>query len=482
MTSNHLPLMKAELQTALNLLVTTTTSIWGQEFFNRFVQSLSLAFDIDHVLITIKNDDQLHTAKCCALWADGILGDSFHYELKDSACLRVLQTGETLRCLKDAHLHFRRNRYIVSMPAHCYLGVPIKNNLGETIGLIAVLDRQPLVDPLMVETVMELFKGRIAADLEHQAVETTLSRVARQDALTSLPNRYALMEILHQVCQSQQPSAVLFLDFDRFKYVNDQWGHEFGDRLLVEVGKCLQGISDGLGTVARFGGDEFVFVATPIQGEADAIQLAERINQSLQCLSNFEGHYISLSASIGIVLYDHNLNATPDILLRNADIAMYQAKARGLGSYKIFEEADYQRLKHRVNLETDLRKAIKNNEFVVRYQPIIAIATGKLSGFEALATWQHPEHGLLFPDKFIPMAEELGLISEIDRLIFEQACLYFKTWQVQGLITSQAYLSVNLSVKDLVNSSITGYIEKRLLDLELAPQCLNIEITESDCM
>ncbi|MGA1410878.1 MAG: diguanylate cyclase domain-containing protein, partial [Prochlorotrichaceae cyanobacterium] len=307
MTSNHLPLMKAELQTALNLLVNTTTSIWGQEFFNRFVQGLSLAFDIDHVLISLKNDDQLHTAKCCALWADGVLGDSFEYELQDSACLRVLQTGETLRCLKDAHLHFHRNRYIVSMPAHCYLGVPIKNHLGETIGLIAVLDRQPLGDPLMVETVMELFKGRIAADLEHQAVENTLFSLARQDALTSLPNRYALLEVLHDVCQAQQPSAVLFLDFDRFKYVNDQWGHEFGDRLLVALAKCLQEVSEGIATVGRFGADEFVFVATPIQGEADAIQLAERINQSLQSLSNFEGHYIALSASIGIVLYDHNL-------------------------------------------------------------------------------------------------------------------------------------------------------------------------------
>lgn len=485
--ANGAPLMQHALKSTLTLLADETSSVWGQEFFNRFVRNISIAFDIDHVLIAVKADEELKQAHCCALWADGVLGDTFTYELKDSACLRVLQTGETLRCFQDAHLQFPRNQYIVCMPAQCYLGVPIKNAFGATIGLIAVLDRKPLPDPEIVETVLQLFKGRIAADLERMHAEQNLYKLAHEDSLTSLPNRHSLMAMLSELCHvqrqnSEHKSAVLFLDVDNFKYINDEWGHWFGDRLIVEAGKRLRSMSDLVGEVARFGGDEFVIVLPNIEHTADAIHLAERIQDSFKCPFNIEGRCIVLSISIGIVVNDTYCQYTPDILLRNADIAMYQAKALDVGSYKVFEDADYERLKHRSSIEADLRRAIKNNEFVVRYQPIIALNDQSIAGFEALVTWQHPERGMLYPDKFIPVAEEVALVSEIDRLVLKQACVQFKAWQRNGWISPDAYLSVNLSVKHLVNSSIVEYIDTTLAEVGMEPKCLNIEITESDVM
>jgi diguanylate cyclase (GGDEF)-like protein len=487
LSGSSAPLMQSALQTALSLLIDETASSWGQDFFYRFVQTLSTALDIDHVLISVKTDATLTAANCYALWADGVLGEPFEYSLQDSACLRVLQEGKTLRCLHDASLHFPRNDYIVCMPAYCYLGVPINNQSGETIGLIAILDRQPLPDPLLVETVIELFKGRVSAELQRQQAEQALYDLAHRDSLTALPNRYAFLQALDRACIAQchgekKQLAVLFLDHDRFKFINDQWGHPFGDRVLMAIGDRLHRLTPKTGILSRFGGDEFVILIPQIQDQQEAIALAEAIQQDCAHPLDIDGQAIVMTASIGIAISHPHHQDTPDTLLRNADIAMYAAKARGNGTYKVFEAADYERIQHRSSLESALRDAIARHEFVVRYQPIFTLKTGQIIGFEALVTWQHPDAGLLFPGHFISLAEELGLITQIDHLILKQACIQLKDWQQQKLLSSDVYMSVNLSAKNLQNTLTLEYIERILTQSQLNPACLNLEITESDVM
>ena len=273
--------------------------------------------------------------------------------------------------------------------------------------------------------------------------------------------------------------AVLFIDLDGFKVVNDSLGHLMGDELLKIVAKRLQNCLRTGDTVARLGGDEFAILLEEIKDYADATYVAERIKNQLQQPFQLNDYEVFSSASIGITYSVSSAYKRPEELLRDADAAMYHAKASGKGSYSVFDPKMQIGALARLQLQNDLRRAIKQEEFLVYYQPIFSLSTGYLCGFEALIRWKHPSRGWVSPVEFIPVAEETGLINEIGWWVLQEACCQLRLWQQQFPEANDLMMNVNLSAHQLQQLSLVEQIDKILQQTGLKGNFLKLEITES---
>ncbi len=319
---------------------------------------------------------------------------------------------------------------------------------------------------------------------ERKRVESQLLHLAFHDALTGLANRAAFMNRLkHALNYSKRHSnylfAVLFIDLDRFKVINDSLGHLIGDQLLLVIASRLQVCVRSIDTVARLGGDEFTILVEGIQDVSDAIIVAERIKQELVLPFDLDGQEVFITASIGIALsstveYEH-----PQEVLRDADTAMYRAKMLGRERYELFNSDMYANALARLQLETDLRRAIEREEFRIYYQPIISLTSGFILGFEALLRWQHPERGLLNPADFIPLAEETGLIFSIGNWALYEACRQMQAWRTCYRSKLLEKISVNLSLKQFSQPDLIEQIGQILRSTGLDARTLVLEITES---
>ena len=285
-----------------------------------------------------------------------------------------------------------------------------------------------------------LIKGQVDARLlsrsinyaiERKRAEVELAHQAMHDALTALPNRALfydrLGQALNRVGRHSTAAAVLFLDLDRFKLINDSLGHGAGDKLLVSVAERLSNVLRGGDTAARFGGDEFVILCEDVSGERQAIAIAERIAAELDAPFTVGGDEVFVRTSVGIALATEP-GARPEALIRDADAAMYRAKERGGGVYEVFDDQMRERAVRRMETENALHRALDRGEFVMHYQPIVQMATGALHGVEALARWEHPQRGLVMPGEFIEAAEETGLIITLGAWAFEAACRQSAAW------------------------------------------------------
>jgi diguanylate cyclase (GGDEF)-like protein/PAS domain S-box-containing protein len=314
---------------------------------------------------------------------------------------------------------------------------------------------------------------------------------ALHDALTGLPNRTMFMDRLgHAVKRFKRNHdsrfAVLFLDLDRFKVINDSLGHPFGDQLLKIVANSLTKCLRTSDSAARLGGDEFAILLEDISSISDAVVISERIQQTLQNPFEFKEHKVVISTSIGIVLSDTKYEIPEDIL-RDADIAMYHAKLLGKACHVLFNPTMRNRAVMRMELENDLRQVLvdeksRNKELRVVFQPIVALQGGQILGFEALLRWFHPDRGVIMPNEFIPMAEETGLIHSLGLWVLRKACQQVRIWHAQnnnGAGNSPISVSVNISGKQFSRPDLVDQIEKILHDNAIAPSCLNLEITES---
>ncbi len=308
---------------------------------------------------------------------------------------------------------------------------------------------------------------------------------AYYDSLTGLHNRAFFMQILATTLNRSHKRgvfrfAVLFLDLDRFKTVNDSLGHLRGDELLVGVSQKLAACLRPGDTAARLGGDEFTVLLDNLEHADVAVRVAERIQHELSQPFSVAGQDIFPSSSIGVVIGTASYAEGED-LLRDADIAMYRAKAQGRARYAIFDEAMHAESLAALRLETDLRRALEKQEFLVFYQPIISLKDGQISGFEALVRWNHPERGMISPTEFIPLSEETGLIIALDHFVLREACAQMRAWQ--ELFPNRALsISVNLSSKQFTQTDLVSLIKLTLLDTNLPPQTLKLEITEGVLM
>ncbi len=317
---------------------------------------------------------------------------------------------------------------------------------------------------------------------ERKRAEQRILHNALHDSLTNLPNRSFLLNELESAIAlanegEMNQCSVLFLDLDRFKIVNDSLGHHAGDQLLKIVaeilGRCLR---DG-DIAARFGGDEFVILLKDLDATT-VCNIAQRILTAFQSSISLKGREVFVTTSIGIVLKGKYYES-PAALLRDADIAMYQAKARGRNCYAIFDETMYAQALRRLNLEREMRQALDRQEFVVYYQPIMSLDSSQLAGFEALVRWQHPELGFISPGEFIPLAEETGLITELTTWVLETACQQLSDWQTEFSNLAHLKMSVNLSIQDLLKSTFSEEICQVLKKTGLDSQCLTLEVTEN---
>src|SRR6202171_319832 len=325
--------------------------------------------------------------------------------------------------------------------------------------------------------------------------QTDITEGKVSDPLTGLPNRLLFIDrvgrlIKHKKRRKDHLFAVLFMDLDGFKMINDSMGHLIGDQLLLGVAnrleKCLRA-SDTVArlgetfTVARLGGDEFTVLLDDIKDPGDANRAAERMMKALASPFILGGKEVFTSVSIGIALSNSAYEQAEDIL-RDADTAMYRAKSLGKARYEVFDADMRAKVMARLQLETDLRHALERGEFRNFYQPIVALASGEIAGFEALLRWQHPTRGLLAPIEFIPVAEEPGLIRELGWWNLREACRQISEWRAGLIAHRHLTISVNLSAKQFLQPNLVGDIKKLLGELALSPEALKLEITESTVM
>jgi diguanylate cyclase (GGDEF)-like protein len=325
---------------------------------------------------------------------------------------------------------------------------------------------------------------------ERKQAEEQLIYNAFYDRLTGLPNRALFMDRLRQavertkqVHRSQSLDrayqfAVLFLDLNRFKVINNGLGTQIGDRLLQDYAHRLQTCLRPTDTLARLGGDEFGILLEGIQDLSDATRAANSIHQTLSLPFYLEGSEVFMTLSIGIAIGTIG-EEQPEDLLRDASIAMYRAKAQGKACYEVFDPSMHELVVDRLQLETDMRRAIERQEFCVYYQPIVSLSQGKITGFEALLRWQHPQRGLVSPNEFIPAAEETGLITPIGWWVLREACQQMSVWQKQFPATPPLTINVNLSCKQFTQPDLLEQIDTILQETQLAVGTLKLEITES---
>ncbi len=318
---------------------------------------------------------------------------------------------------------------------------------------------------------------------DRKEAEEQLSHGALHDSLTNLPNRALFLDRLELAFKRAKRHfkdnfAVLYLDFDRFKLVNDSYGHLVGDKLLVEIGTRLNSCLRSCDTVARLGGDEFSMLVEDISNFDQVIKIVTRIQEEMSTPFIVEGKELTLTLSIGIAEWSKEYTQ-PEFLLRDADTALYQAKRLGRNRYEIFDVKMHEQAQSLLQIETDLRSAVKNNEFLLNYQPILDLSDKSLSGFEALVRWQHPEKGLVSPMDFIPVAEETGLILEIGEWVLREACGQLTSWRNENKFGEDIWMSVNVSPKQFSQSNFIEMVDDIVIQTGISPECLKLELTET---
>lgn len=400
-----------------------------------------------------------------------------------------------------AQMVFGYNKYdVLYKPIHFLFAHPDEwQDISEKIGQEKVFSGEVMKKKKTGETFPSYLSASVLRDLKGEAVgiigisrditmqkrlEAQLLYNAFHDSLTGLPNRKLFMNHLEKVLESARTNkdflfAVLFLDIDRFKVINDSLGHATGDKLLISIAERLKECLRHNDIVARFGGDEFVILLNDIKESSCAKVIAEKILKRLKDPFCLNGHSVFTGTSIGIVLSEEYYDRPEDIL-RDADTVMYRAKMNGRSNYAMFDKEMHAHAVKALQMEADLQRAIVNNEFKMYYQPIVSLADGNIIGVESLIRWEHPQDGLVFPAEFIPLAEETGMIEPIGRWVIKEALSQNKVWHDAGYANTS--LSVNVSARQFRSHDLPQIIRKILEETGMNSRALDLEITESTVM
>jgi diguanylate cyclase (GGDEF)-like protein len=361
---------------------------------------------------------------------------------------------------------------------------------GTVMGALVAVSATPrnweAAEQILLQDIAELGSTELqlrVALAEREVREQRLRHDSQHDPLTGLPNRAVFLKRLGDATLRARRGvdglfAVLFLDLDDFKLVNDSMGHHVGDEVLVQIARRLEGCLRGGDIVARLGGDEFAILLERVADARETAMVAERVQEAIQTPMVISGYDWTATASIGVVL-SSSANEQPEYLLRSADMAMYRAKHQGRARYELYDRGQHAQALSRLQTESDLRRAVEREEFVLHYQPVISISTGTIVGVEALVRWQHFERGLIPPNNFIPVAEETGLIVQIGRWVLQHAIQDMGRLEKDGAAPADFTLAVNLSAREFAQIDLVRTVADALSASRLSPSRLHLEITES---
>ena len=441
-----------------------TASLRQQEQFLRKV------LDTDPNLIFVKNEEGVFTLANQALAT--LYGTTPENLVGKTDADFNSDAGQVANMSEDDRevIRFRHEKFIPSEA--------MTDSEGQTHWLQTV--KRPLASP---DGIIHHVLGICTDITARKKAEEQITHQAFHDMLTNLPNRALLLNRLEQAlaraARTGDAIGLLFVDLDNFKVINDSLGHEAGDTLLQTIADRLRECTRPGDTVARIGGDEFVILLEELSGAEEAEAIAERATAAILLPLRLGERDVFPGASIGLTTTVLDDNRTAGDLLRDADTAMYQAKLQGKGRYVRFDLSMNTRAQERLELEADMRQALARGEFVVHYQPIMELQSGRMAGVEALVRWQHPTRGMISPAKFIPIAEETGMIVSLGRWVLQQACREARRWQTTYPEAFDMVMSVNLSIRQMMEDDIIPQVAAILEETGLAPKHLKLEITES---
>ncbi len=465
-------------------------------FFQNMVLNLGKLFNAKYAyigLIDIKNPEQINTV---ALSINGKIKDNISYSLINSPCEYILNSKHLLY-IENVQKAYPRDKQQQEWEAVAYIASPIFNAVDEAVGLMVAIDTNPIDEFDRLKPILEIFSARAGSELERIHATKHIRQLAYSDFLTGLANRASLHEhlidILNNINKPKSKGAMLLIDLDHFKIINDALSHDVGDDVLRLVGKRLREIAGPEAYLARIGGDEFVAVISykedqfnPIPNiRKSAYTLANQIVSGLSKPLHLNDRIINIGASVGLVLFPEQGDNEQDIM-RRADMALYRAKNMGRGNVQAFEPALQKTADERLLLERGLRHAIENNQLYLNYQPQTQ-ASGQFIGAEALLRWHHPELGQVSPARFIPIAEETGLIHKISEWVLDNACRQIQAWNKNHTL-SKGHMSINISAWQFSNAqfldSLRSILKKYSIDstkiiLELTETALLLDIQET---
>ena len=464
------------------------------EVFKRVANMIGEVFDVRVVCLSEIRGEELFFI---SVYVDGEVSvDVGHCPLAITPCATV-EKEKDLRMYDEVIEKFPQASFLKTHNAYSYCGFPTLGSDGEVIAVTCLLDDKPHDFTAEDQDLLRIFGQRIGMEIERKRhldaqkeAQQKIEHLAFYDSLTGLPNRSLLLDRLQQTLNQAERHdflcAVLFLDLDRFKSINDSLGHSVGDSLLKVVASRIEGSVRVEDTVARLGGDEFVVVLTNLGDDmAHAAENAQMIAENIlsafsePCLCH--DHEIHISPSIGIVIFPEGISNVEDILKR-ADTAMYRAKAAASEPIQFFEQQMQDAVLERLSLEKFLRYAIDKNEMHTYFQPIASFADKKIMGAEVLLRWQHPEQGMVSPIKFIPVAEDTGQIISIGNWVFNQAISQLDTWKKDHANCQDLYIAVNVSARQFRQADFVDSVLSHFEKYSVNPKDITIEITESIVM
>ena len=468
------------IQHAVAQVATAVSAQHGEAFLTQLTDHMANALAADVGFIATLDDQDPNVANVLSLYVNGERQPAFSYHLAGVPCQDVLTQRECI-VLEGAGIRLPVESNGALSWVNAYVGRRLDDAHGRPIGIIGVMFKAPLSETKIVSAVLQIFAARAASELGRQRDEARIRQLAYCDAGTRLPNRTAFMQRLEQCvnAEAQLPFALLLLDLNHFKEINDTAGHDVGDLVLKEVAQRFRSVLPTGEFVARLGGDEFVIICQEANDEQHAQQIADTLCASLHEPIMIEQHSSELSVSVGIALYPaHGQSA--QALLKHADIAMYQAKRQKL-STRTFEYWMGHAVAQQLHIAKRLALAIANHSFYLHFQPQVDMRSGQLIGAEALCRWWDDELGDVSPGQFIAIAEERGMIVPLGNCVIDKACQQLAQWQRQGL-QLHVPLAINIAADQFEDSDLVATLLASCRTHGVSPHALSIEITESGIM